>query len=250
MSFISIIIPYYQKKNYIEKTINSILNQTHENFEILIVDDEQSPESSQKLKELKNLDDRIRVISKLKNQGAGYSRNQGIKFAKGTYIAFCDADDLWVPKKLESQIKFMIAMNIDFSFTSYEIVDENQNIVGFRKATDTINFEKLIRSCDIGLSTVIIKKKIFDNLNIYFPNIKTKEDYVFWLFLSKNGVKMFGLDEKLSKWRKLSNSLSSSIMQKILDGYRVYRIYLKFSIIKSLYCLFILSINFLLKNKN
>ena len=97
---------------------------------------------------------------------------------------------------------------------------------------------------------MILEKKIINDFNISFPNIKTKEDYVVWLNLSKKGVNMMGLDESLTSWRKLSNSLSSSAIQKIFDGYKVYRIHLKFNLLKSLFYLFLLSVNFLIKKIN
>ena len=110
-----------------------------------------------------------------------------------------------------------------------------------------MNYNDLLKSCDIGLSTVILKKKILDNFIICFPNLKTKEDYVLWLKLSKKNVIFFGFEENLTNWRKLKNSLSSSISQKIFDGYKVYRVYLNFSFLTSLIRLFILSVNSILK---
>ena len=95
----------------------------------------------------------------------------------------------------------------------------------------------------------MMKKNLFNNLELNFPNLKTKEDYVLWLKLSQKGVRMLGLDNKLTNWRKLNNSLSSSSLQKIIDGYRVYRTYMKYGVIKSLISLFVLSKNFLKKNK-
>ena len=138
-------------------------------------------------------------------------------------------------------------LNIDFSFTSYEIINDNGKMIGHRNATYSLTFEKLLLSCDIGLSTVICKKKLFDNENYFFPKIKTKEDFVVWLKLLKDGVEVKGLDKNLTSWRKLNNSLSSSSLQKIFDGYKVYRYYLKFNIFKSFMYLFLLSINHLIK---
>ena len=137
--------------------------------------------------------------------------------------------------------------NLDFSYTSYDIIDENNIVKGIRKVDFGIDFNKLLNSCNIGLSTVLVSKNIFLNKEYRFAEIKTKEDYVLWLILAKDGVKMVALDEILSSWRKSKNSLSSSIFQKLLDGYRVYRIYLKYSRIKSLFCLIKLSINYILK---
>ena len=111
-----------------------------------------------------------------------------------------------------------------------------------------ISILKLRNSCDIGLSTVITKKNIFENNKYQFANLKTKEDYVLWIRLALDGVKMRGFGQSLASWRKNKNSLSSSIIQKLIDGYKVYRIYLGYGILKSLFCLSVLSINFILKN--
>tara|TARA_B100000427_G_C14965210_1_gene358540 strand:- start:76 stop:504 length:429 start_codon:yes stop_codon:yes gene_type:complete len=137
--------------------------------------------------------------------------------------------------------------NSNFSFTAYEIIDENEKIIGSRKAENTINFDHLINSCDIGLSTVLMKKNFFNEKKYKFPSLTTKEDYVLWLKLAKNGVKMIGINQNLSSWRKSKNSLSSSIIQKLLDGYKVYRVYLEYGRLKSIFCLINLSINFIIK---
>lgn len=250
MELVSIILPYYKKKDFISLTIESILKQTYKNIEIIIVNDEQSTESRDFLNNIKKNDPRILILSNKINLGAGFSRNEAMKIAKGKYLAFCDADDIWEENKLENQLIFMQKNNVNFSHTSYDIINDLGDKIGNRKASEEIRFKQLLRSCDIGLSTVVVKKKIINDLNIIFPNIKTKEDYVVWLNLSKNGVKIMGLDENLTSWRKLNNSLSSSVIQKIFDGYKVYRLYLKFSVLKSLFYLFLLSVNFLIKKKN
>lgn len=247
MSLVSIIMPYYKKNFYIKETINSIINQSYQKFEIILIDDELSIESSEVLKKIKKKDERIKIINNKNNLGAGESRNAGIKIAQGEYIAFCDCDDLWNRDKLKDQLYFMKNLNIDFSFTSYEIINDNGKMIGHRNATYSLTFEKLLLSCDIGLSTVICKKKLFDNKNYFFPKIKTKEDFVVWLKLLKDGVEVKGLNKNLTSWRKLNNSLSSSSLQKIFDGYKVYRYYLKFNIFKSFMHLFLLSINYLIK---
>ena len=239
-------MPYYKKELYIESSIRSILNQSYQNFEIIVINDD--IENKKFIKEISNLDHRIRLIHNDKNLGAGPSRNKGIKFSKGELIAFCDCDDLWKRNKLELQINFMKNFNINFCFTSYEIIDETTNFIDKRKAPNNIDFEQLRNSCDIGLSTVILKKNIFDNNKHQFANLKTKEDYVLWLKLAQDGIKMKGMDQNLTSWRKTKNSLSSSVIQKLTDGYRVYRIHLGYGRLKSLFFLIILSINFILKN--
>ena len=248
MTLVSIIMPYYKKEHYLKSTIESILNQSHQNFEIILVDDQVDDKSFFFLRDILNLDSRIKLIKNDKNEGAGESRNKAIKNAKGEYIAFCDCDDLWKKEKLETQLNFMKNSNLDFSHTSYDIIDENNKVISFREAKNIISFKKLLNSCDIGLSTVMIRRKIFENNKYQFPRLVTKEDYVLWMIMAKNDVVIKGINANLTSWRKIKNSLSSSTLQKLLDGYKVYRVFLRYGKLKSFYCLIRLSINFILKN--
>ena len=238
---------YYQKSEYIHETIRSILKQSLKDFEIIIIDDEVSENSQKVLSEIKKLDTRIKIFRNKENLGAGQSRNNAINLCKGKYIAFCDCDDLWKPQKLEKQINFMEKNKLKFSFTSYEIINFKNSIIGFRKAEKNLTFKQLRNSCDIGLSTVIVKREVFNTEHLRFGNTKTKEDFILWLLISKNGIKLNGLSEFLVSWRKTRRSLSSSNLQKIKDGYNVYRKYLYYGRIKSLIFLIILSFNFMLK---
>jgi teichuronic acid biosynthesis glycosyltransferase TuaG len=133
----------------------------------------------------------------------------------------------------------------DVSHTSYYIINSNNKIIGSRRAKD-MNYKLLLNSCDIGLSTVIIKKKIITN-KIKFANINTKEDYVLWLKITLNNNTIFALKDNLTKWRKLNDSLSSSKIQKFYDGYLVYRKYMNFSLVKSFIYLMSLSFSYVLK---
>ena len=244
MNLVSIIVPFYKKKKYVLNSIKSILNQTYKNFEIIIIYDDSNLDDLNYILEIKRLDKRIRVFKNKANKGVGLSRNYGIKKSRGKFIAFLDADDIWHPLKLSTQIEFMINNNFSITHTSYNIINEKNKKVGTRFAKN-LKFSDLIRSCDIGLSTVIIEKKLLDNL--CFPNLKTKEDYVLWLQLTKKGYEFKAFDEFLTDWRLAKNSLSSSTFRKLIDGYNVYRKYLEQSILKSLINLLILSLNFLRK---
>ena len=247
MMLVSIIIPYYKKKNYIKKTINSILRQTYKKFEVIIINDEPGELSKNILSFLQKKDSRIKIINNKKNIGAGKSRNKGIKIAKGKYIAFIDSDDLWKKNKLIKQIEFMHKKNIEISHTSYEIIDNNGKITGKRKA-NLISFKKIIKSCDVGLSSVILKKNLLSKIT-KFPNLKTKEDFVLWLKITRKGINIDPLDVNLVQWRNVHNSLSSSILRKLLDGYTVYRKFLNFGRLKSFFYLIILSLNYVKKSK-
>ena len=245
MELVSIITPYYKKKKYIELTINSVLQQTYKNFELIIIYDDQNKEDLNLLKNLIKKDKRIKLYINKKNLGAGRSRNKGIKFSQGSLIAFLDSDDLWTRNKLKKQIFFMKKNLVDISHTSYHIINSDNKIIGSRRAKD-MNHKLLLSSCDIGLSTVIMKKEIITN-KIKFANINTKEDYVLWLKITLNNKKIFALKNKLTKWRKLNDSLSASKIQKLYDGYLVYRKYMNFSLAKSFIRLLLLSFNYGLK---
>ena len=246
MDLISVIIPYYKKKEYIISSINSVLNQTYKNLEIIIIYDDLNKKDLNLLKKIKKKDKRIKIYINKKNLGAGRSRNKGIKLSKGIFVAFLDSDDLWKKNKLKKQIFFMKKNGINASHTSYTIINSNNKIIGSRNAKD-MSYKLLLKSCDIGLSTVVLKKEIITS-KIKFANIKTKEDYVLWLKITFNNNKIFALKDNLTKWRKLEDSLSSSKLQKIYDGYLVYRKYMNFNLLKSFGFLMLLSFNYFLKN--
>jgi teichuronic acid biosynthesis glycosyltransferase TuaG len=246
MDLISIIVPYYKKKRFIKEAINSVLKQTYKNIEIILIYDDAERGDLDYIKSIKNLDNRIKLIVNNKNYGAGFSRNIGIKLSRGNYIAFLDSDDRWYKKKLEKQISFLKNKNAHVCHTSYKIVDYANKVIGYRKAKNYSNFEDLIKSCDIGLSTVMLKKKII-NSKCQFANLKTKEDFVLWLKILKRNYDIIALNEYLTIWRRLDNSLSSSIFQKLIDGFRVYNFYMGYSFFRSLYFLFCLSFNYFKK---
>ena len=246
MNLVSVIIPYFKKKKFIKKTIKSVIKQTYTNIEVIIIYDDEKKKDLEYILKIKSIDKRIKLIINKKNKGAGESRNIGISKSKGSFISFIDSDDVWKKNKIEKQLNYMIKNNIKISHTSYAIINSLDQITGYRKAKKYDDFYELLKSCDIGLSTVLMKKSLFSK-NIKFPKIKTKEDFVLWLKLLKEGNIIYSINDQLSSWRKTDTSLSSSKIQKIQDGFLVYNNYMKFSIIKSVYYLFILSINYLKK---
>ena len=243
---VSVIIPYYKKKKFFKKSINSVLNQTHKKIEIIVVYDDENTLDLNYIKKICKKDTRIKLYINRKNIGAGFSRNYGIKKSKGQYIAFLDADDLWLKNKIKEQLYFMKKKKIYLSHTSYHIISEIGIFVNSRSAKN-LSFKNLINSCDICLSTVMINSKFLKRSKCLFANLKTKEDFVLWLKLLKKTPYFYGLEKKLTNWTDSKNSLSSNSMQKIYDGYKVYRYYMKYSVFMSLYKLFILSLNYIWK---
>ena len=250
---VTVVIPFKDKLEYLYAALNSVFRQTYKKFKIIIVYDNENKTDLNKIKnflKMKKIKKSItlKIIVNKKNQGAGYSRNIGIKNSNTKYVAFLDADDLWVKNKLQIQIDFMEKNNQVFSHSSYFIINSRNKIISSRIAKPKIYFNELIKSCDIGLSTVILNLNFLKKNNYYFPKIRTKEDFVLWLKISSKLKLVKGLNRKLSYYRKTKNSLSSNKLISLFNGYKVYRDYMNFSQIKSIYYLLILSFNFLKKN--
>ena len=243
---VSIIIPYFKKKHFFEETISSILNQTYSNFEVILVYDDTDKDELIFVKKILGRLTQYKVIINKKNIGAGLSRNKGIHFAKGQYIAFCDADDLWYKKKLEVQIAFMIQKKINFCHTSYKIINNFGNTLGYFKIAKKLNYKNLLKSCDIATSSVIINKNILKKEN-YFSNFTTKEDYALWLKIAKKESELYGINKNLLFWRSVKNSLSDSFFQKLFDAFRIYRFSEKYNTITSIYFVIRLSLFALIK---
>ena len=242
---ISVIIPFYDNFKLLRRAIDSVLKQSFKKFEIIVIYD--NPKNKENLYSLRRFifkKKKIKVIINKNNLGAGNSRNKGIKIAKGKFIAFLDSDDFWKKNKLLIQYNFMKKNNLKATHTSYDLVDLKNNFIQQRKAVD-LNHSHLINSCDIGLSTVMIEDKLLKKF--LFPNLKTKEDYVLWLKITKTGIIFHAIKKSLTSWTKRSNSLSSSAYQKLLDAFSVYYVYEKLNFVKSLIRVIILSINFIKK---
>ena len=244
--FISIIIPYHKKKFFFKETIQSINNQSYKNFEVIIVyDDTDKSELDYVKKIIDNFKFKKKLIINNKIIGAGLSRNKGIKVAKGDYIAFCDPDDLWNKDKLKIQLSFMKKENLRFSHSNYFIIDNNSKKIGNFRAPKIISYDELIKSCDIGLSSVMISKLLIKS-NL-FSSLKTKEDYLLWIKLIRKLNNLKSINKNLVFWRYLRNSLSSSNFQKLGDAFELYRNHLNFSFLFSIFCVLRLSFYALIK---
>jgi teichuronic acid biosynthesis glycosyltransferase TuaG len=244
MDLVSIIIPVYNII-FFREAFNSAYNQSYKKKEIIIIYDNNKKEDLEIINKIIYKKKNTKLINNKKNLGAGISRNIGIKYSKGSYIAFLDADDLWSRKKLAVQINFMKKNYVNFCHTTYRIIDKSGKFLNYRRAKKILNYKYLLKSCDIGLSTVIVKKNFLKDNK--FPKLKTKEDYVFWLKLLKQ-ENIYGIDKAYTVWRKLDNSLSSSYCQKICDAFKVYNFYERFSVIQSVFMVLRLSYFYLIKN--
>lgn len=241
---VSVIMPYYKKKFFFKSSFISFINQSFKKMELLIIYDDTDKNELNYIKKIIKNHNNIILINNKKNIGAGKSRNKAAKKARGKYLAFLDADDIWKPNKIKLQLNFMNNNNLKISHTSYSIIDKNKKIIGYRKAKFKQGYSDLLRSCDIGLSSVIVEKKLF--LKNQFSSNKTKEDYVAWLNISKK-VPIFGIDKNLLEWRKTDKSLSSDTFQKITDAFDIYYRKEQFNFFYSIFRVCILSTNYFFK---
>ena len=155
---VSIIIPYYKKRKFIKETLESVFNQSYKLNEVILIYDDVNREDLSYIKKI-TLKKKIKIILNKVNLGVALSRNKGINQSRGQYLAFIDSDDVWHKHKIKYQINFMKKNNYQISHTSYQIIDKFVNITEKRKAAKKITYNDLLYSCDIGLSSVVIKKK-------------------------------------------------------------------------------------------
>lgn len=204
---VSVIMPSYNGEKFIKESVFSVLNQTHKNVELIVVDDCSSDSSYDLVKSIK--DDRIFLYRNETNRGAAYSRNFAIAHATGDYIAFLDGDDIWKEDKLEKQLKFMTDNSYDFSYTNYEWINSNSEKLGIIRTGPKKVTNRMLRKSDyIGCLTVMYRRTIFPDLCI--PNdIKKRNDYALWLLLSER-ADCYLLDEVLALYRRQDKGLSSS----------------------------------------
>jgi len=238
---ISIIIPYFQKRDFIKKTIKSVLSQTYKNYEVILVYDDVNKKDLTFIYDIFKKIKKKKIIINKKNIGVGKSRNKGIKYAKGSYIAFLDADDIWKKNKLSYQIDIFEKKNVDLVYSEYSTIDELDNVLLKKKISAQINYSKLLKSCEIGLSTVLIKSKILKKNN--FPNLNTQEDFALWLKLLRLNYKFYPLKKDLSYWRNVRNSLSSNTIQKIIDAFVLFYRYENMNFLFSIFSVLVLSFN-------
>ena len=231
---VSIITPVYNAERFLSDTIKSVQNQTYKNWEILLIDDCSKDNSAQIIKEFQKYDNRIKYIKLKKNSGASVSRNEGIRNAKGRFIAFVDSDDIWKPEKLEIQIKYMLKENLGFTFTSYRYMKENGELTNkIAKAPSKINYNGLLKNTIIGCSTVVIDREIVD----YFekPLVRRGQDTATWLQILRKEKYAYGIEQDLVNYRLVGESLSSNKIKALKRTWNTYRNVEKLGLLKSSY---------------
>ena len=234
-NLVSIITPCYNSELYIEDCVNSVIAQSYDKWEMIIVDDCSSDSSLEKIMLFSDIDSRIRIIKLEENHGAAVARNIALEDANGSFIAFLDADDFWAPLKLERQINFMKKNNIAFSFTSYKITSQSGDITNnIVRAPKEISYNSYLKNTIIGCLTVIINRKITGSFK--FPKIKSSHDMALWLEIMRRGYNAYGLHTSYAFYRIVATSNTANKLHAATDVWRVYRDIENISLFYSLFC--------------
>lgn len=219
---VSIVMPTWNCGAYVCDSIRSVLNQSYQNFEILIQDDCSTDDTFKIVDHLANNDSRIKYESNEKNSGAAISRNNALKRAEGRWIAFLDSDDLWEPQKLERQISFMVENGYLFSYTGYQEIDNNSRYTGvFVSGPKHVSKQGMLNFCWPGCLTVMYDASKIGLIQI--NDIKKNNDYAMWLKVCKK-ADCYLLDECLARYRRgRAGSVSShGIMTMIGWHYKLW----------------------------
>ena len=231
---VSIVMPAYNASAFIAESIQSVQKQTFNSWELLVIDDSSTDNTLRIIKDFAQRDHRIRVHSLPVNQGAGFARNIGIKASKGDYISFLDADDLWKPHKLQTQLNFMKKHGVAVSYSSYELMEENGKSLNQKvQALKELSYSKLLRANYVGnLTGMYCSGEIG---KIYSPPIRKRQDWGLWLkAVEKAGIAK-GITEPLAKYRVRKGSISGNKWKMLQYNYKVYRKVLNYSAVKSSY---------------
>lgn len=243
---VSIITPSYNSKDFIGETIESVLNQTYKNWEMLIIDDCSTDKSPKIIEEYLKIDSRIKYLKNEKNSGPATSRNLGLNNSKGEYIAFLDSDDIWFEEKLQIQIEYITKNKVDILHNNYYFCDENGDVIKEIKNDYKLDYKKILKSNQIKTSFLIIKKGVLKNIR--FKNIK-HEDYAFFLDFLRTGRECFCIQKPLGKYRINSTSISSNKIKSAIWTWNIYKDYEKFNLIKAGYYFINYALNGILKYK-
>lgn len=232
-NLVSIIVPVYNASDYIEETIKMVCCQTFGKWELLLIDDCSNDDSRAKISEYCKRDGRLRLIVKEKNEGAALARNTGIDHAKGRYIAFLDADDIWMPEKLEKELEFMERKKAAFAFTAYEFGDENACGTGkIVRVPEQLTYKEALSRTIIFTTTVMFDLKRIDKNMIKMPNVASEDTAAWWRIL-RNGYTACGLDDVLAIYRRPGKSLSSNKFVAVRRIWNLYRKEEKLSLLRS-----------------
>lgn len=223
MAKVSIIVPVYNAEHFLNKTIDSIINQSFKDFEVLLIDDCSSDKSLEILYQYADKDKRVKIIRNTKNLGVAKTRNKGVEIASGEWIAFLDSDDYWEKDKLQIQLDALKQdTNAVISYTATAFCNESGNLYEYiMHAKNRFTYHELLRSNPISCSSVMVKRDVM--LRHKMISDKTHEDYVAWAEILKENGYAQGVDVPLLVYRFVNNSKSSNRFKSakmMINSYR------------------------------
>ena len=220
-TLVTVITPTYNSQKFIRQTYESLFKQSYKEWEWIVVDDCSNDDTLKILETISLLDIRVRVYSNTVNSGAAVSRNKAIEVAKGDFIAFLDSDDMWLDTKLETQLKFMMANDVAFSYMPYQVVNEFGNKVGARSVPSRLNYTDLLKKPSIGCLTAMYSVKFLGKR--YMPRIRKRQDLGLWLSILKTIDYAYAVDYELAQYRVHSGSISSNKISAAQFTWNLYR---------------------------
>lgn len=231
---ISVITPTYNSLQTLKRVYTTLSHQTILHWEWVVINDKSKDETQEYLDNLKRFDDRVKTVHNQNNLGAAESRNKGLSIANGKYICFLDADDYWLPRKLETQLEYMEKNpSIKISYMDYDRVTENEEYINTTKSPNKVSFSDLLKSNHIGNLTSMCLTDLIQDTK--FAQIG-HEDYVFWLELLKKTDFAYKCPSAkvLCKYTVSKNSLSGNKFKVIKWQWKIYRKVLGFNILKTM----------------
>lgn len=240
---VSIVVPVYNAERFIEETIFRVQAQTYDSWELLLVDDCSTDRSRELISRRSAEDRRVRLIAQEHNGGAARARNRGIREAGGQYICFLDADDIWMPGKLERELAFIRYVqgerdpDAGFVFMGYEFADGSG--AGLGKVVHVpvrITYQQALKNTTIFTSTVMIDRDKIQDADICMPCVASEDTATWWHLLKRYGA-AYGLDENLVRYRRSADTLSSNKLTAVRRIWNLYRRQERLSVTKSVYCM-------------
>ena len=230
-------MPSYNAEKHIGEMLQSLQSQTLDSWEAVITDDFSTDSTVEIVREFVQSDRRIRLFALDQNSGAATARNNSLKHARGRYIAYLDADDIWYPRKLEVQVSFMEEKGAAFSCTSYEVINEDGDALGktvrMLNECDYTGFltHNLLQTVGIMVDTHKVSRDLLE-----MPNLRRRQDAATWLQILKAGYTCYGIPEVLCGYRRVPGSLSSNKAKAAKGVWYLYRQVEHLSLPFSIYC--------------
>ena len=230
---VSIIMAAYNAEKTIELAIESVLNQTYSNFELLVINDCSKDGTAKLVEDFSAKDNRVRLISNEKNSGVSFTRKHGLEEANGSWIAILDSDDAWAPEKLEKQIELQNRTNADLLFTGSAFMDsEGRPIDWYLHAPAEATYRQLLKQNVLSNSSALVRKELY--AKHYAVGDGMHEDFAIWLSILKDGKKSYGVDEPLLIYRIAKSSKSGNKIKAAKMNWNTYR-YVGLNVVEAAY---------------